>query len=273
MINHHFLDIFEERDMAEPPDLMETEPFEESMSTELGALLGRSMLFSFKKSSISGPRSGRSSPMFLYKRLYTWEMILRFCFCLLQFRTKAGPDEDCYHWFLSSSCSSCFASKSMTFQLCSFSPGAHWGLQPVWSWPVRAYPFVLRELVSWLMNAYSIERLSQSFCVLLIFLLKFLQFILFLEQILTGSITLLFQCIFLGEFWFRNSLLTDFGSQVDVSICEWEQGILEALQLLLGFVDFATQLIPLSLQFLSLLGSLYHVISLWVFCFSIFRAV
>jgi hypothetical protein len=71
MINYHFLDIFEDREMADPPDLMETDPFEESMSTELGALLGRSILFSFRKSSIRGPRSGRSSPMFLNKIIST----------------------------------------------------------------------------------------------------------------------------------------------------------------------------------------------------------
>jgi hypothetical protein len=53
--------------MAEPPDLIETEPLEESISTELGALLGRSILFSLRKSSIKGPRSGRSSPRFLNK--------------------------------------------------------------------------------------------------------------------------------------------------------------------------------------------------------------
>ena len=59
------MDIFDDLEMAEPPDLMETEPLEESMSTELGALLGRSMLFSLRKSSMSGPRSGKSSPKFL----------------------------------------------------------------------------------------------------------------------------------------------------------------------------------------------------------------
>jgi hypothetical protein len=59
------LDILDDLEMADPPDLIETDPFEESMSTELGALLGRSMLFSLRKSSIRGPRSGRSSPRFL----------------------------------------------------------------------------------------------------------------------------------------------------------------------------------------------------------------
>lgn len=59
------MDIFDDLEIADPPDFMETEPFEESMSTELGALLGRSMLFSFRKSSIRGPRSGKSSPRFL----------------------------------------------------------------------------------------------------------------------------------------------------------------------------------------------------------------
>ena len=52
--------------MADPPDLIEL-PFDDSISTELGALLGRSMLFYFKKSSIKGPRSGKSSPKFLNK--------------------------------------------------------------------------------------------------------------------------------------------------------------------------------------------------------------
>ena len=62
--NYHFLDILEDLEMAEPPDFIEP-PLEESMSTELGALLGRSMLFYFRKSSIKGPRSGKSSPRFL----------------------------------------------------------------------------------------------------------------------------------------------------------------------------------------------------------------
>ena len=35
---NHFLDILEERDIAEPPDLIE--PWEDNISTELGALLG-----------------------------------------------------------------------------------------------------------------------------------------------------------------------------------------------------------------------------------------
>ena len=35
---HHFLDILEEREIADPPDL--TEPFEDRTYTELGALLG-----------------------------------------------------------------------------------------------------------------------------------------------------------------------------------------------------------------------------------------
>ena len=65
MGNNHFLDILDDREMAEPPDLIETDPFDESISTELGALLGRSILFSFKKSSIRGPKSGKSSPKFL----------------------------------------------------------------------------------------------------------------------------------------------------------------------------------------------------------------
>lgn len=63
--NHHLLEFLEERDIADPPDLAEIEPFDESMSISLGALLGRSMLFSLKKSSMSGPRSGKSSPKFL----------------------------------------------------------------------------------------------------------------------------------------------------------------------------------------------------------------
>jgi hypothetical protein len=46
--NNHFLDILEERDIAEPPDLTEFDPCEDNISTELGALLGISILFSFK---------------------------------------------------------------------------------------------------------------------------------------------------------------------------------------------------------------------------------
>lgn len=65
--DNHFFDIFDDREIAEPPDFTEKEPLEESMSTELGALLGKSTLFSFKNSSISGPKSGKSYPKFLYK--------------------------------------------------------------------------------------------------------------------------------------------------------------------------------------------------------------
>jgi len=66
MSYYHFLDIFEEREIAEPPDLTDIDPLEDIMSTELGALLGISILLSFRKSSINGPKSGRSSPKFLY---------------------------------------------------------------------------------------------------------------------------------------------------------------------------------------------------------------
>ncbi len=62
---NHFLDILDDLEIADPPDFTETDPFDESMSTELGALLGRSILFYFKKSSIKGPKSGKSSPKFL----------------------------------------------------------------------------------------------------------------------------------------------------------------------------------------------------------------
>ena len=63
--HHHLRDILDEREIAEPPDLTETEPLDDIMSISLGALLGRSMLFSLRKSSIRGPRSGKSSPKFL----------------------------------------------------------------------------------------------------------------------------------------------------------------------------------------------------------------
>ena len=65
-IYYHFRDILEEREIADPPDFTETDPLEDIMSISLGALLGRSMLFSLRKSSIRGPRSGRSYPRFLY---------------------------------------------------------------------------------------------------------------------------------------------------------------------------------------------------------------
>jgi len=70
-IFYHFLDIFEEREIADPPDLIDTDPLDDNMSTELGALLGISMLFYFKKSSINGPRSGKSSPKFLNSKINT----------------------------------------------------------------------------------------------------------------------------------------------------------------------------------------------------------
>jgi hypothetical protein len=62
---YHFLDIFEERDIADPPDFIDIDPREDIISTELGALLGKSMLLSFIKSSMIGPKSGKSSPKFL----------------------------------------------------------------------------------------------------------------------------------------------------------------------------------------------------------------
>ena len=67
-MNHHshLLDPFEALEIALPPDLTETEPREDIMSISLGALLGKSMLFSRRKSSIRGPRSGKSSPKFLW---------------------------------------------------------------------------------------------------------------------------------------------------------------------------------------------------------------
>lgn len=43
---NHFLDIRDDRDIADPPDLMD--PWDDNTSTELGALLGRSILFYFK---------------------------------------------------------------------------------------------------------------------------------------------------------------------------------------------------------------------------------
>jgi len=36
---YHFFDILLERDIADPPDFMDIEPFDDIMSTELGALL------------------------------------------------------------------------------------------------------------------------------------------------------------------------------------------------------------------------------------------
>jgi hypothetical protein len=55
--------------MADPPDLIED--FSENTVIYEGALEGRSILFYLRKSSIRGPRSGRSSPKFLNKTLLT----------------------------------------------------------------------------------------------------------------------------------------------------------------------------------------------------------
>lgn len=55
--------------MADPPDLMDD--FSENTVISDGALEGRSILFSLRKSSIRGPRSGKSSPKFLYQILNT----------------------------------------------------------------------------------------------------------------------------------------------------------------------------------------------------------
>ena len=67
-IRHHCRDCLE-RDMADPPDLIDD--FSEKTVISEGALEGRSMLFYFRKSSMRGPRSGRSSPRFLNKIICT----------------------------------------------------------------------------------------------------------------------------------------------------------------------------------------------------------
>ncbi len=61
----HCLDTLLDRDMADPPDFIDMEPFDDIMSTELGALLWTSMLFSFSTYSRSGPNSGKSYPKFI----------------------------------------------------------------------------------------------------------------------------------------------------------------------------------------------------------------
>ena len=100
MDHNHFFDILDDLEMAEPP---ETDPFDESISTELGALLGKSILFSFKKSSIKGPKSGKSSPRFLNREEYTWGMRWVFYSYRFRYRILTGLGEDCYHWSIPSS--------------------------------------------------------------------------------------------------------------------------------------------------------------------------
>jgi hypothetical protein len=55
--------------MADPPLLIDIEPLDDIMSTELGALLCISILLSFKTSSINGPSYGRSYPRFIIERI------------------------------------------------------------------------------------------------------------------------------------------------------------------------------------------------------------
>ena len=55
-------------EIADPPDLIDIEPREDWISTELGARLWISTLFSLSKSSIKGPNSGSSDPTFLIIR-------------------------------------------------------------------------------------------------------------------------------------------------------------------------------------------------------------
>ena len=70
---YHLREPLDERDIAEllPPERTDTDPLEDKASISLGALLGKSIPFSRRKSSISGPRSGKSSPKFLNNRRST----------------------------------------------------------------------------------------------------------------------------------------------------------------------------------------------------------
>lgn len=101
----HFFDIFEEREMADPPDLTETDPRDESISISDGAREGKSMPLSLRNSSMRGPRSGRSYPRFLSGRRSTWETGWWSCFCRFRDRIPVELSEDCWDWFQSSSCS------------------------------------------------------------------------------------------------------------------------------------------------------------------------
>jgi len=58
--------------MAEPPDFIDD--FSEKTVISEGAREGKSILFSLRKSSISGPRSDKSSPRFLNKKIFTSAM-------------------------------------------------------------------------------------------------------------------------------------------------------------------------------------------------------
>lgn len=57
-IIHLLWDIFDDLEMAEPPDLIDIEPLEDIKSIELGALLCISTFLSLKTSSIKGPNYG-----------------------------------------------------------------------------------------------------------------------------------------------------------------------------------------------------------------------
>ena len=119
----HLRDILEEREIADPLDLTETDPREDSISTSLSALLGMSMLFSLRKSSMRGPKSGRSSPRFLNRAKTTSATGSVSCSCRTPDRTPVEPDAGCSPPLQPSSSSSCPASIPEISQLGLSFPG------------------------------------------------------------------------------------------------------------------------------------------------------
>jgi len=104
---------------------------------------------------------------------------------------------------------------------------------------------------------------------LFILLLKFLKFSFFLEEVLTGSITLLLKGLFLSKIRFIDSFVVILLSHLEVGICQRVNGILESFELFFSFVDFSTQFITFSLKFLSFLRRLNNIVGLRVLCLSI----
>lgn len=104
---------------------------------------------------------------------------------------------------------------------------------------------------------------------MLVFLLKFLEFVLLLEEIFTGCIALLLEGLLLSKFRLGNAFLADLGSKVDIGVGQRKKGVLQAFEFLLGFVDLATQLITFPLQLFSFLRGLDNIVSLRVLSFSV----